>query len=100
MTWTEYFVETLPNAKTVASPDGKPYISMEVAPREYVEIHMVIVENNSCPFQIVFRHFDQIGGLLEEREYGQAGTKDLARQIALATANLRLNSHEFVLDGE
>ena len=48
----------------------------------------------------MFKHFDQLGGLLEEREYAQAGTKDLARKFALDVATRRLNSFEFVLDGE
>ncbi len=98
--WTDYFVANLPSAKTVASPDGRPYVSMEIAPREYVEIHLTISEDNDCPFKIIFKHFDQVGGLLEEREYAQAGTKDLARKFAIETATFRLNSHEFVLDGE
>jgi hypothetical protein len=32
--------------------------------------------------------------------YAQAGTLDMARTFAKAVANLRLNSMEFVLDGE
>jgi len=37
---------------------------------------------------------------LENRIYGFAGTKDMARKLAIEVANLRLNSREFVLDGE
>ena len=65
----------------------------------FVEIHMTTTENQ-LPFSVVFKHFDQLGGLLEEREYAQAGTKDLARKFALDVATRRLNSFEFVLDGE
>ena len=97
--WTDYFVKNLPNAKTVVSPNGRPHVSMEILPREYVEIHLTITETD-CPFKIFFKRFDQLGALLEEREYAQAGTKDLARKFALETATFRLNSFEFVLDGE
>lgn len=99
MAWTDYFTATLPNAKTVSSANGRPYVSMEVEPRGYVQIHLTTGENE-LPFKIIFQSFDSIGGLLEEREYGQAGTKLLASTIALETANLRLNSREFILDGE
>jgi hypothetical protein len=99
MAWTDYFVGALPNGKTVASPEGRPYVSMEIAPKEYVEIHLT-TSDTELPFKIIFKRFDTIGGLLEEREYAQAGTKDLARKFAIDTANFRLNSFEFVLDGE
>jgi hypothetical protein len=99
MTWTDFFVSNLPNGKTVVSPNGRPYVSMEIAPREYVEVYLTEGENE-LPFKVVFKRFDQIGGLLEEREYGQAGTKDLARKLAIDVASFRLNSFEFILDGE
>ena len=52
------------------------------------------------PFKIVFRAFDPTGGELETRTYAQAGTKDMARKFAIEVAQLRLNSREFVFDGE
>jgi len=99
MAWTDYFVSNLTNAKTVVSPTGRPYVSMEIAPKEYIEVHMTQTELE-LPFKVIFTRFDQLGGLLEEREFGQAGTKDLARKLALETALYRQNSFEFVLDGE
>ena len=99
MAWTDYFVSNLTNAKTVVSPNGRPYVSMEIAPKEYIEVHMTQTELE-LPFKVIFKRFDSIGGLLEEREFGQAGTKDLARKLALETALYRQNSFEFVLDGE
>lgn len=99
MGWTDYFKENLPSGKTVVSPTGRPFVSMEIAPKEYVEVHLTEGENE-LPFKVIFKRFNQIGGLLEEREYGSAGTKDLARKLAIETANFRLNSYEFVLDGE
>jgi hypothetical protein len=99
MAWTDFFVKELPNAKTVVSSEGRPFISMEIAPKEYVEVHMTTSEYE-LPFKVTFKRFDKIGGLLEEREYAQAGTKDLAKKFALETAKFRLNSFEFVLDGE
>ena len=99
MAWTDFFVKALPGAKTVVSPNGRPFVSMEIAPKEYVEVHMTTSEHE-LPFKVIFKHFDQVGGLLEEREYAQAGTKDLAKKFAMETATFRLNSFEFVLDGE
>lgn len=99
MAWTNYFVDSLPNGKTVVSPNGRPFVSMEIAPKEYIEVHLTESETE-LPFKVIFKRFDQLGGLLEEREYGSAGTKDLARKLAIETANFRLNSMEFVLDGE
>jgi hypothetical protein len=97
--WTDYFVSNIAGAKVVVSEQGKPFVSHEIAPREYVEIEMTetIYE---LPFKIVFRSFDPVGGELENRVYAQAGTKDMARIFAKEIANLRLNSMEFVLDGE
>ena len=99
MAWTDFFVAELPNAKTVVSPNGQPYVSMRIEPTSYIEVHLT-TGADKLPFQILYRSFDSIGGILEEREYGQAGTKDIAKKIALETANLRLNSREFILDGE
>lgn len=99
MAWTDFFVENLPSAKTVASENGRPYVSMEVEPRCYVQIHLTTSETE-LPFKIVFRSFDSLGGILEDREYGSAGTKHLAMKLALEMANFRLNSREFILDGE
>lgn len=99
MAWTDFFVKQLPSAKTVVSSEGRPFVSMEIAPKEYVEVHMTTSEYE-LPFKVIFKRFDQVGGLLEEREYAQAGTKDLARKFAMETATFRLNSFEFVLDGE
>jgi hypothetical protein len=99
MAWSDYFVAQLPNAKVVVSPEGRPFVSMEILPREYVEIHLTLTESE-LPFKINYRSFDSVGDLLEERHYASAGTKDLARQAAMDICGFRLNSQEFVLDGE
>lgn len=99
MAWTEFFLNTLPNGKVVVSPDGRPFVSMAVAPREYVEVSMT-QSIHELPFKVTFKCFNSIGELTEEREYGVVGTKDLARKLAMEVANMRLNSMEFVLDGE
>jgi hypothetical protein len=99
MAWTDYFVSELPNAKTVVSENGRPFVSMEIAPREFIEVHLTQTEFE-LPFKINFRSFNSLGNLAEEREYAQAGTKDLARKAAMEVASFRLNSFEFVLDGE
>lgn len=98
MAWTDFFVKELPNAKTVVSPDGRPFISMEIAPKEYVEVHMTTSEQE-LPFKVIFKRFDLIGGLLEDREYAQAGTKVLATKFAMDLATFRLNCFEIVYDG-
>lgn len=99
MAWTDYFVNTIPGAKVVADLDGKPFISHEIAPKEYVEIELNI-QNESLPFHISFRRFDAIGGELENRLFAQVGDRELAKKSALDLAAKRLNSFEFVLDGE
>jgi len=99
MAWTNFFVEKLPNAKLVVNPEGLPFISMRIDKNEFIAIEMEI-DNDSCPFSIYYRHFDELGNILEERRYGKAGTRELARDLALKVANLRLNSKELVLDGE
>lgn len=98
MAWTDFFVRELPNAKTVVSPNGRPFVSMEIALKEYVEVHMT-VNATELPFKVIFKRFDLLGGLLEEREYAQAGTKDLAKKFAIDLAEFRLNSFEVIYDG-
>ena len=97
--WTDYFVSNIAGSKVVVSETGRPFISHEIAPREYVEIELTET-TNELPYKISFRSFDPVGGLLEERMYAQAGTLEMARKFAIEVANLRLNSREFVLDGE
>lgn len=99
MAWTDYFVKSIPGAKVVASPDAKPLISSEIAPREYVEIELNI-QNEALPFHIFFRRFDSLGGELENRLFAQMGEKTLALKSAMELTSMRLNSMEFVLDGE
>ena len=99
MAWTDYFVSNIAGSKVVVSENGKPFVSSEIAPREYVEIEMT-QSSYELPFKIVFRSFDAVGGELETRTYAQAGTKDMARKFAIEVAQLRLNSKEFVFYGE
>lgn len=99
MAWTANLVKILPTSKTVVTPDGFSFVSLPIAPQEYVEVHLEVSQND-CPFKIYFKRFDKLGHILEEREYAQAGTLELAKQFALEVANFRLNSFEFVLDGE
>jgi hypothetical protein len=97
--WTDYFVSNIAGAKVVVSESGKPFISHEIAPRDYVEIELTET-HFELPFKIAFRSFDAVGEEIESRVYAQAGTKEMARNFAIEVANLRLNSREFVLDGE
>jgi hypothetical protein len=99
MAWTDYFVNSIPGAKVVASADAKPYVSHEIALREYVEIELNI-QNEALPFHIFFRRFDAIGGELENRLFAQMGEKTLALKSVKELTAMRLNSMEFVLDGE
>jgi hypothetical protein len=99
MAWTDYFVNSIPGAKVVASADAKPFVSHEIALREYVEIELNI-QNETLPFHIFFRRFDAIGGELENRLFAQMGEKTLALKSAKELTAMRLNSMEFVLDGE
>jgi hypothetical protein len=97
--WTDYFVSNIAGAKVVVSEQGKPFVSHEIAPRDYVEIELTET-SFELPFKISFRSFNSLGEQTEHRMYAQAGTKDMARKFATEVANLRLNSREFVLDGE
>jgi hypothetical protein len=99
MAWTDYFVDSIPGAKVVVSSDAKPYISHEIALREYVEIELNI-QDKALPFHIYFRRFDALGGELENRLFAQMGERNLARKSAFELATMRINSFEFVLDGE
>ena len=83
----------------MASADAKPFISHEIASKEYVEIELNI-QNEALPFHIYFRRFDALGGELENRLFAQMGEKTLALKSAKELTAMRLNSMEFVLDGE
>lgn len=102
MAWTDYFVKSIPGSKVVVDEDAKPFVSHEIAPREYVEIELNIESEstNSLPYHIFFRRFDAIGGELENRMFAQVGDRELALKSALSLTAKRLNSTEFVLDGE
>jgi hypothetical protein len=97
--WTDFFVSNIAGAKVVVSETGRPFISHEIAPREYVEIELTET-SNELPYKISFRSIDSVGVQIEHRMYAQAGTLEMARSFAKEVANLRLNSREFVLDGE
>jgi hypothetical protein len=99
MAWTDFFTEKLSGSKVVVDSDGKPFISKEIALKEYIEIELNIQEN-ALPYNIYFRRFDAIGGELENRLFAQVGDRELALKSSLDITNKRLNSFEFVLDGE
>ena len=99
MAWTDYFTESMAGSKVVVSENGKPFVSCEIALKEYVEIELN-VQHDSLPFHIFFRRFDALGGELENRLFAQVGDRDLALKSVLGITNKRINSFEFVLDGE
>lgn len=99
MAWTDYFVEHLPGAKVTVTPNGRPLISMPVDFDEIIEINLTESENE-LPFKVTFKRLDKLGAILEERDFGYAGTRDLAVTMAIGLSSLRTNSKEFVLDGE
>jgi hypothetical protein len=99
MAWTDFFTEKLSGSKVVVDSNGKPFISKEIALKEYIEIELNIQEN-ALPYNIYFRRFDAIGGELENRLFAQVGDRELALKSSLDITNKRLNSFEFVLDGE
>jgi hypothetical protein len=99
MAWTDFFTKELQGSKVVVDSNGKPFISKEIALKEYIEIELNIQEN-ALPYNIYFRRFDAIGGELENRLFAQVGDRELALKSSLDIANKRLNSFEFVLDGE
>jgi hypothetical protein len=99
MAWTDFFTKELQGSKVVVDSNGKPFISKEIALKEYIEIELNIQEN-ALPYNIYFRRFDAIGGELENRLFAQVGDRELALKSSLDITNKRLNSFEFVLDGE
>ena len=99
MAWTDFFTKELEGSKVVVDSNGKPFISKEIALKEYIEIELNIQEN-ALPYNIYFRRFDGIGGELENRLFAQVGDRELALKSSLDITNKRLNSFEFVLDGE
>jgi hypothetical protein len=72
---------------------------MPVDYNEKIEISLTESETE-LPFKITFKQFDKLGGILEERDFGFAGTRDLAVTMAIGLSTLRTNSKEFVFDGE
>jgi hypothetical protein len=97
--WVDFFTEKLQGSKIVVDSDGKPYISKEIAPKEYIEIELNISQQ-FLPYHIYFRRFDVAGVELENRLFAQVGDRELALKSSLDIINKRLNSFEFVLDGE
>ena len=87
MAWTDYFVENLPNGKMLVTPNGRPFISMVIDKGEFVEVHLTETETE-LPFLVVFKKFDDLGSISEERPYGYAATKDLAKKLAMDVAML------------
>ena len=99
MAWTDFFTKELAGSKVVVDLNGKPLVSQEIALKEYIEIELNI-QHNALPYNIYFRRFDAIGGELENRLFAQVGDRDLALKSALEVTAKRINSFEFVLDGE
>ena len=99
MAWTDFFTKELAGAKVVVDSNGKPFISKEIALKEYIEIELNI-QKNALPYNIYFRRFDALGGELENRLFAQVGDRELALKSSLDITNKRLNSFEFILDGE
>jgi len=99
MAWTDFFVGNLPNAKMLVTQNGRPFISMAIDKGEFIEVRLTENENE-LPFEVSFKKFDDLGVIVEERIYGYAGTKDLAKNLAMDVALFRQNSFDFVLDGE
>jgi hypothetical protein len=99
MAWTDFFTKELVGSKVVVDSSGKPFVSKEIAPKEYVEIELNI-QQDALPYNIFFRRYDAIGGELENRLFAQVGDRDLALESALGITTKRVNSFELVLDGE
>ena len=98
MAWTDFFTNELAGSKVVVDSNGKPFVSQEIAVKEYVEIELNI-HQDVLPYNIYFRRFDAVGGELENRLFAQVGDRDLALKSALGLIAKRINSFEYVLDG-
>jgi len=95
--WVDFFTEKLQGSKVVVDSSGKPYVSKEIAHKEYVEIEMSISQQ-SLPYHIYFRRFDVHGVELENRLFAQVGDRELALKSFNDLTSKRLNSFELVLD--
>lgn len=91
MAWTDYFIGAITGAKVIISPEGRPFVSTEIAKGEFVNVELTTNETQ-LPFQVTFRSES------EERIYGYASTKDLACKLALEVVQLRLNSLPELVD--
>jgi len=98
MAWTDFFTNELAGSKVVVDSNGKPFVSQEIAVKEYVEIELNI-QQDVLPYNIYFRRFDAVGGELENRLFAQVGDRDLALKSALGLIAKSINSFEYVLDG-
>ena len=97
--WVDFFKEKLEGSKVVVDAEGKPYISKEIALKEYVELELSITEQ-FLPYHIYFRRYDANGVELENRLFAQVGDRDLAIKSFNDLTSKRINSFELVLDGE
>jgi hypothetical protein len=97
--WVDFFKEKLEGSKVVVDSEGKPYVSKEIAPKEYVEVELNISQQ-ALPYHIYFRRFDINGVELENRLFAQVGDRELALKSLNDITSKRLNSFELVLDGE
>ena len=98
MAWTDFFTKELAGSKVVVDSNGKPFVSQEIALKEYVEIEMSISQQ-SLPYHIYFRRFDVHGVELENRLFAQVGDRELALKSFNDLTSKRLNSFELVFDG-
>jgi len=53
MAWTDFFTKELVGSKVVVDSSGKPFVSKEIAPKEYVEIELNI-QQDALPYNIFF----------------------------------------------
>ncbi len=51
MAWTDFFTKELAGSKVVVDSNGKPFVSQEIALKEYVEIELNI-QRDALPYNI------------------------------------------------
>jgi hypothetical protein len=97
--WVDFFTEKIKGSKIVVDSEGRPYVSLQIAPKEYVEIELNI-SKQFLPYHIYFRRYDANGNELENRLFAQVGDRDLALKSFNELTSKRINSFDLVLDGE
>ena len=72
MAWTDFFTKELAGSKVVVDSNGKPFVSQEIALKEYVEIELNVVLSSFGYLRCHFSGPEGGGGRLDLDVFGRA----------------------------